>query len=112
MLAGGGLGGVSDDDRRFVVDLGLVKRAEGGGLEIANPIYREVIVRSLARGLQDSLPRLLVRHIIISQYPLAAQVSFDELFVMGGQRQPSAGPSTRRHPAAFAVFAARRADTD
>jgi hypothetical protein len=58
MLAGGLLGDVPEDDRRFAVDLGLVKRADGGGLEIANPIYREVIVRSLASGAQDSLPRM------------------------------------------------------
>ena len=58
MLAGELLGDVPEDDRRFVLDLGLVKRDDGGGLEIANPIYREVIVRSLAGGAQDSLPRM------------------------------------------------------
>jgi len=58
MLAGDLLGDVPEDDRRFAVDLGLVKRVDGGGLDVANPIYREVIVRSLASGLQDTLPRL------------------------------------------------------
>jgi hypothetical protein len=58
MLAGELLGDIPEDDRRFAVDLGLVKRADGGGLEVANPIYREVIVRSLAGGAQDSLPRM------------------------------------------------------
>jgi hypothetical protein len=58
MLAGELLGNIPEDDRRFAVDLGLVKRADGGGLEVANPIYREVIVRSLAGGAQDSLPRM------------------------------------------------------
>lgn len=58
MLAGQMLGPVPEDDRRFVVDLGLVKRVDGGGLEVANPIYREVIVRALASGAQDSLPHL------------------------------------------------------
>src|SRR5262249_7102001 len=48
ILAGTELGDVPDDDRRFVVDLGLARRSTTGGLEIANPIYREVIPRSLA----------------------------------------------------------------
>jgi hypothetical protein len=58
MLAGGFLGDVPEDDRRFAIDLGLVKRVDAGGLEVANPIYREVIVRSLAGNAQDSLPRM------------------------------------------------------
>lgn len=36
------------DDLRYVQDLGLVRAEGGGGLVIANPIYREVIPRSLA----------------------------------------------------------------
>ncbi|XXT48703.1 hypothetical protein WMF23_45825 [Sorangium sp. So ce542] len=47
MLAGGPLGDVPEDDRRFAVDLGLVRRAAEGGLVIANPIYREIVVRQL-----------------------------------------------------------------
>ncbi|AUX34501.1 MULTISPECIES: ATP-binding protein [Sorangium] len=58
MLAGGTLGDVPEDDRRFAVDLGLVRRAAEGGLVIANPIYREIIVRQLASGVRDSLPRI------------------------------------------------------
>jgi len=58
MLAGRALGDVSEDDRRFAIDLGLVVRADGGGLEVANPIYREVIVRALASGPQDTLPAM------------------------------------------------------
>jgi hypothetical protein len=50
MLAGEPLGDVPDDDRRFATDLGLVRRSAEGGLEVANPIYREVIVRVLAGG--------------------------------------------------------------
>ncbi len=43
-----------DDDIQFVQDLGLV--AEGSrGLQIANPIYREVIPRALTAVLQQSL---------------------------------------------------------
>ncbi|KYF78420.1 CyrO [Sorangium cellulosum] len=58
MLAGGTLGDVPEDDRRFAVDLGLVRRAAEGGLVIANPIYREIIVRQLTSGVRDSLPRI------------------------------------------------------
>lgn len=58
MLAGQGLGETPDDDRQFLVDLGLVRRDPQGGLVIANPIYREVIPRVLTGGTQDSLPRI------------------------------------------------------
>lgn len=58
ILAGALLSDVPQDDRDYVVDLGLVRRENGRGLVIANPIYREVIPRSLASGAQDSLPRI------------------------------------------------------
>ncbi len=58
MLAGRELGDVPLDDIRFVVDLGLARMTNGSSLEIANPIYREVIPRSLAGTAQASLPRL------------------------------------------------------
>lgn len=58
ILAGGVLSDVPQDDRDYVVDLGLVRRENGGGFTIANPIYREVIPRALASGPQDSLPLL------------------------------------------------------
>ncbi|WP_437979916.1 ATP-binding protein [Sorangium sp. So ce117] len=58
MLAGTTLGDVPEDDRRFAVDLGLLRRTAEGGLVIANPIYREIIVRELASGVRDSLPRI------------------------------------------------------
>jgi hypothetical protein len=44
-----------DDDIRFVKDLGLIASGPAG-LEIANPIYREVIPRALAWVTQESLP--------------------------------------------------------
>ncbi|MGF1535159.1 MAG: AAA family ATPase [Elainellaceae cyanobacterium] len=56
MLAGQGLGNIPQDDREFLLDLGLVSRDPSGGLTIANPIYREVLPRVLASGPQDSLP--------------------------------------------------------
>lgn len=46
---------VQDDDVQLVKDLGLVA-AGPTGLEIANPIYREVIPRALAWVVQESLP--------------------------------------------------------
>jgi hypothetical protein len=57
MLAGQTIEGVSDDDRQYLVDLGLVRR-DSGGLTISNPIYREVIPRTLAGAPQDTLPRI------------------------------------------------------
>lgn len=56
MLAGETLGDVADDDRRFLIDLGLMRRGDGGGLVVANPIYREVMPRALAQGIVDTLP--------------------------------------------------------
>ena len=58
MLAGTALGDVSEDDRQYLVDLGLLRRINGGGLVIANPIYREVLPRALASTPQDSLPQI------------------------------------------------------
>ncbi|WP_293132064.1 ATP-binding protein [Microcoleus sp. bin38.metabat.b11b12b14.051] len=56
MLAGRELPESSNDDRQYLVDLGLLKRDPAGGLVIANPIYREVLPRVLVQGPQDSLP--------------------------------------------------------
>jgi hypothetical protein len=44
------------DDIRFATDLGLVRQRDGGGLEVANPIYREIIVRDLAASTRAALP--------------------------------------------------------
>ncbi|ETR67566.1 MAG: hypothetical protein OMM_05071 [Candidatus Magnetoglobus multicellularis str. Araruama] len=40
------LDAISTDDQTYVINLGLVRRGELG-LEIANPIYREIIIREL-----------------------------------------------------------------
>lgn len=48
-------GEISEDDIEFVKDLGLVVRGPCG-LEIANPIYREVIPRALTSVTEDYLP--------------------------------------------------------
>jgi hypothetical protein len=44
------------DDVRYVEDLGLVRRGSLGTLEIANPIYREVVARLLAEPTRVGLP--------------------------------------------------------
>ena len=56
MLAGRLLEEVPEDDRRFAVDLGLLRRDAQGTLEVANPLYREILVRVLASGTRDTLP--------------------------------------------------------
>ncbi|HTN89312.1 MAG TPA: ATP-binding protein [Sorangium sp.] len=58
MLAGSTLPDVPPDDLRFAVDLGLVRMTSQGGLDIANPIYREIIVRELAFPIRASLPQI------------------------------------------------------
>jgi hypothetical protein len=58
MLAGQGLPETSNEDRQYLVDLGLLRRDPAGGLVIANAIYREVLPRVLAQGPQDSLPMI------------------------------------------------------
>jgi hypothetical protein len=46
------------DDLRFVLDLGLVRSVNGGGVVIANPIYREVIPTMLAFVTRAFLPQI------------------------------------------------------
>jgi type II secretory pathway predicted ATPase ExeA len=58
ILAGQALPNTSNEDRQYLVDLGLLIRDPAGGLVIANPIYREVLPRILAQGPQDSLPTI------------------------------------------------------
>ena len=58
ILAGAALGDLPADDLRFVLDLGLVRTADSGGIVIANPIYREVIPRALSVTAQASLPAI------------------------------------------------------
>jgi hypothetical protein len=58
LLAGGTPSGIPDDDFRYVVDLGLLRLNNEGGLEVANPIYREVVPRALASGPERVLPHI------------------------------------------------------
>ncbi|MGH9832499.1 MAG: ATP-binding protein [Blastocatellia bacterium] len=55
ILAGRTLEDVPEDDRQYVLDLGLCREDQGQGVRIANPIYREVIPRYLAGSALASL---------------------------------------------------------
>jgi len=48
ILSGQALPNIVEDDLRYVLDLGLCNRDARGGIQIANPIYREVIPKVLA----------------------------------------------------------------
>ncbi|MEP7338962.1 MAG: AAA family ATPase [Acidobacteriota bacterium] len=58
ILAGKALSDLPTDDLRFVLDLGLVRQSKGGGVVIANPIYREVIPYALSYVTRASLPQI------------------------------------------------------
>ena len=58
MLAGQALGDVPEADIDYLTDLGLLRRGGSGGVIVANPIYREVLPRTLAFTPQASLPRI------------------------------------------------------
>ncbi|MFM7192725.1 MAG: hypothetical protein ACKOX2_18225, partial [Microcystaceae cyanobacterium] len=55
ILVGEELPNVPPDDLRYVLDLGLCKDGKGRGLEIANPIYKEVIPRVLTYTTRASI---------------------------------------------------------
>ncbi len=61
LIVGDTLDTVAPDDLRFALDLGLVRETAGGLVEIANPIYREIIVRSLTVGMRASVPAITPR---------------------------------------------------
>jgi len=56
MLAGDALGSIPEDDVQLLLDLGLCRLQNGGGLQVANPIYQEIIPRVLAYVTTASLP--------------------------------------------------------
>ena len=58
MLAGRTLEDAAPDDIDYLIDLGLCRMAPGQGLTLANPIYREVLPRTLAFMPQASLPTI------------------------------------------------------
>ncbi len=58
MLAGQELENLPQDDIRFLLDLGLCRLEQEGDLQIANPIYQEIIPRVLSFTTQASLPAI------------------------------------------------------
>lgn len=58
MLAGTTPAELPPDDVRFALDLGLIRLTATGGLDIANPIYREIVVRELTFPTRASLPQI------------------------------------------------------
>lgn len=58
MMAGNIPDALPPDDVRFASDLGLVRITQEGGLEVANPIYREILMRELAFTSRASLPQI------------------------------------------------------
>ncbi|MBI4903345.1 MAG: ATP-binding protein [Acidobacteria bacterium] len=44
-----------NDDTQYVIDLGLIERVKGAGLQISNAIYREIIPRELSYQTQLAL---------------------------------------------------------
>ncbi len=58
MLGGQEMGVTQNDDRQYLIDLGLLCRDPSGGLVVSNPIYREILPRILAQGAQDNLPQI------------------------------------------------------
>lgn len=59
MMAGQSLENVAPDDVQYVLDLGLCRRDEQGGLVIANPIYQEIVPKNLAFVSIASLPAVM-----------------------------------------------------
>lgn len=49
---------VPRDDIDYVIDLGLVKQENGSGILIANPIYKEILIRELVSIPQAFLPSI------------------------------------------------------
>ncbi len=59
MLLGETTEALPPDDIRLATDLGLLRDIGGGRLEVANPIYREIIVRQLSASVQPNVPVLV-----------------------------------------------------
>ncbi len=58
MIQGENLSSMPPDDLQFVIDLGLVRGTADGTVEVANPIYREIIARQLTVTMRASLPKI------------------------------------------------------
>lgn len=74
MIQGENLASMPPDDLRFVIDLGLVRENRDGAVEVANPIYREIIARELAVMVRASLPTITPTWL-----DAAGRIDFDKL---------------------------------
>ncbi len=74
MIVGETLSPMPPDDLRFVLDLGLVRQTPAGAVEVANPIYREIVARQLTVIVRASLPPLTPTWLDAS-----GRVDFDKL---------------------------------
>lgn len=51
------------DDVDYAVDLGLIRRTQANGIELANPIYREVVPRELTAETQDGMAQQMAWYV-------------------------------------------------
>ncbi len=56
VFAGGELGEITQDDRDYVEELGLVRYDDGGNLQPANPIYADALPRALSATIRMGMP--------------------------------------------------------
>ena len=76
---GPGTGEITNDDRQYALDLGLIRKGRLGW-EIANPIYREVIPRELTSVMEDQIGQD-PRNYVTSQGKLDLEKLLAELIV-------------------------------
>ena len=96
LLAGSeGAGEVSGEDLDYVVDLGLVRI--DGGIEMANPIYREMVPRELTLVQDESIAVWADWHVRADGSPDLPRLlaAFQQYFREHGEHWPS-GSRTRR----------------
>ena len=89
LLAGSeGPGEVSGEDLDYVVDLGLVRI--DGGIEMANPIYREMVPRDLTSVQEKRIPHWAEWHVRADGSPDMAKLlaAFQEYFREHGEHWP------------------------
>ncbi len=89
LLAGReGAGEVSGEDLDYVVDLGLVRI--DGGIEMANPIYREMVPRDLTSAQGELIPHWAEWHVRADGSPDLPKLlaAFQEYFREHGEHWP------------------------
>ncbi len=97
-----------EEERAFVLDIGLVRRAKTGRLEIANPFYAQMLVRRLTQPIDDALVEIVpVADGKIE--PMRLLESFIELLRQHGEELLAAAPYPRAaHHLLLLAFLARQ----